>query len=1562
MIAKLIQEKVPIGSCVKFSLKTGEIISGILVEIGLNYISLKNEDGKATILTDIIGAWEILEEGFKKPLDKGAKPETTLDVKVIKEVTEIETRFHNKIQSAKIELKVPDFSLDSIDVKHPQRKEIEASWNRIKNKYEYAQKVNELSPMFGRIQPIVNELISLINQYPTLLSPKRHLAYLHFLLGNIPSANKLYEELSVHSQNVQDWFNWAVLALRTGKEAIACFALKQFLLKTQILKEQDALFVYIGLIRKFKDYDTLKEIVEVKKSHLLEEEAILFLETGIYLLKVTGKEQEATNLIQQWIQGQPPESLTHEVFNYLKEQPTDSYTQSILEIKKKLETKVQPKQSLQLQGYIYTYNKDRNFGFLKDLEGREYFFHKTAIVDEILLNKIYNLTQDERISVVFETTQGPKGPIAIQISLYRTIDEMFKLAVDYAEGGEYSKAIFLIKRVLSINPDYPNASDFYEKWREYARLSGVPKGSSLFARAKRAQLIEKDFDRAANLLRQAIDKGDNLESAIKDLAGLLMKLGRPQEAIEIIEKNRKKVREQQSLDNILIGAYQNAGQYDRAIVLLKQKLKRALNVDKKAQIIWQIANCYLKKGDYLQAQQTFQKVLKYHRDNILAERNIAFCLFKQAFYDDAEKLLNKILDRVPDTKSAQLLEAISQARKGMPALVDEMIVETTLSEFSGELSGFAKFFLNRCEFKGISPNRIKEDEQGQKKYIGSEKDARHDIERLEEIAKQLGTRRPRDRADYYLSAARIAQESGDDLSYFYRYLCRSFASRGDATVSENRLLDTAREWYCEALSVYAGVRGQSKDEQDAVNALVRLLFSLLGSSQIPLTWEIPSIDESIEKVLNLHPQREKAFDFIAYLVFRSRYAARHILNRLYDKASLQAMALEFLKNQGISIPSSITRRDFIHMWNAPSKKWLENIRTITTELRLLNDLVFTTAWLEGMIERVKGIGDNLLFDLDQQRIRQLQKILEICLDLCKQVAFEEKERICILLESRCQDLLMEIESSPTKLSIEEVYVVVQSIKDKVKDYLENLYEEFVPEITLQLPIESYVPDNNQQIEVQASIENAVGRSPAESLELIVQEDEEFYTLNVKKINIDESLRGGEQRILKIPIRLTDHALQSQTFSMTVYAQYRIRSGDIKQTDVYNFSIRLYNEEDFEEIPNPYAAYAEGGVVGDPQMFYGRDELIGNIAQAIETSRTQSKCIVIFGQKRTGKSSLLHHLKRRLEGRKDLMILDLGNIGAILDEYSNVPLLYQILWSILQKLQYAIEDLVNKSLSPLDISFPSSDEFYKNPTPLLYFKQIFEEYKRQTSRYDDWRKLRLVILIDEFSYIYDQIITGRIPEQFMKNWKALLQENYFSAVLTGQDVMPKFKQRFPNEFGTTQDERVTYLKPEDAIRLIDEPIRIGGEDGDSRYRGRAIQRILELTAGSPFYIQIFCNRLVEYMNRRRAMLVTEADIEHVKNELIQGVNALSFDKFDNLINSGDVSEDAISDKDTLKVLKEIAVNSKTGPCHRNSITCETKAQLDIILDDLVKREVLKRERECYYQIRVVLFKEWLIAHQ
>lgn len=1588
MIVQVIQRQVQIGDKVTFSLKNGSEASGVLIEIGRDHLTLENKDGITTILVGMIGSWKVLKKKTSElesvivsddqlsedRRDSGTSVEpdtpptqqeeaTPIDSEevqksVFKKLVEIEARFQAHLLTARFELEVPDFTFPAEELRSQERTDAATIWNRITDKYKYALKINELSGKFGRIQPITQELLSLSKRFPGSSTLKRHLAYFYFLFGEDQDSIAAYKNAAAVSHDKTDWHNVAVLALKAGKEEMACYALEQVFRQVPITDELDAWYVYLGLLKVTGNWLALSRLSETTERNLLQEELITLLETGIYLLKATGKDEAATRLTGLWIEGQALQPLAIEAFKQFEVQPSESYQRIVSEFFEKDEVeanKPKVKALQQPQGHIYIYKKHRGFGFMKDLLGRDYFFHRSAIIDTTLYDKLDYLEWGEEIPVVFETALGPKGPLALRVALFRTIDELFEVAIDCAKDGDYARAIGYIKQVLAVDPEYPEAHDLSEKWRVYARETGVPRGSNPYARAKRVQLIEKDLDRATGLFRQAISQGDNVESAVKDLAHLLAQQGKPEEAIDFLQKNRKEIQDQQSVDNILIVFCQRVDQYDRAVALLRKRLDRTPDKERRAQVLWQIANCYLRQKDYPKAKREFEEVLNLHPDNLAARRNIAICHFKQHQFDKAEKILNDILDTSPDAKAAELLEAITQAKAtGETTQVDEIIIDTTLSDFSGEISDLTRFLLERCEFQGVPPGRVQAKEFN-----------RSDIRKLAELASQLGTGRPRDRASYYLSAAKITSIlDGESSNNFYRYLGRSFASSGDAAIAESRPLDAARESYCEALSVYDRDRSKKGIEQDAVNALVRFLFSTLGQTQVPLTPKIPSIDEAIERVLSLHPRQERVFDAIAYLVFRSRYAANRLLKPLYAGSSLQAMAMKYLSSQGISVSQPAKRfDDFVKLWNELRRHSLDKWRAISSEFRFLTRIELTTASIGDCIERLKAVNDLLLFDLDQERSRQLQTILETTLDLVKQISFEEQERLCIQVNSRCDDLLGEIEGSPTKLSVEELYPVVEAVQNKAKQYLEDLYASSMPELELRLPVESHVPDNNRQITVQIAIANKMGRSPAESLELIVQEDEDLFTVKSPEIRLDESLRGDEQRILMLPIQVTERAIESQTFSLPMYAQYRTRSGETEETRVHSFSIRLYPEEEFETIDNPYATYAEGGVVGDPTMFYGRDELIDSIIKAIRESRSQSKSFVVFGQKRAGKSSILHHLKRKLETGGDLLVVDLGNIGSILDKQSSIPFLYQILYDILRKLKYAIEDMAdNKGLSPLGLVFPSDREFYSHPSPLILFKDVLDRYKRKASRTTGWQNLRVVLLIDEFSYIYGLIVSGHIPELFMKNWKALLQENYFSVVLAGQDVMPKFKQRFPNEFGTTQDERVSYLKHEDAVKLIDEPIRIDDQQGESRYRERAIGLIVNLTAGSPFYIQIICDRLVKYMNDTHTRLVTEANIEQIKNELIRGVNALSRDKFDNLINSGDTSENAISDEDALKVLKAIAVNSQTGPCNRNSIACETHTSVDVILDDLVSREVIERERERYYQIRVGLFKDWLIAHQ
>lgn len=1557
MLSRIIQQQIPLGSEAIFYLKNGSEINGIVTEIGIEHVTLKKEEEFITILIDMVGLWRVLRsDTLKTDVPSPVLPQvpqppdstsTQSNQEVVRKLLEIEARFKAYQQISSLQIKAPDFAFATDDVKsHPNALPV---LNRVREKYKYAEKINELGAKFGRIQPLIQELVSLLGQYPRSPVIKRHLAYLYYLQGNYREAFGLLKTAAIISKHSWDWYNFAVLALAVNQKEIACHSLGRFFQVTTSSDLPNVWYEFVYLVEKFSDYQLIQKVIENRLANASIQEQELWIETGIYFSLACGDKVYAERIVKQWLEGEKLTDLILDVFRSLRRRPSEAYQKVISEFLDFEHAQNARDVPDGLQGFIETYNAQTKRGILKDNSGTKYSFDLTSVSDDDLLDQLRSFPSGKRIAVIFEASDGSKGPIAIRVMLRRTIDEIYRRAVKYADDGEYHKAIAFVKKVLETNPSYPSAQDSYEKWREYARVSGVPKGTNPYARAKRAQLVEKDPERAVQLLREAIKQKDNLESAVKDLAGLLAQLGRSEEAIQVLEKHRGVISNQQSIENILISLYPSAGQYDKAIDLLKRKLDQAMSETKKAQLLGNLAMVYLKKGDYVLAEQTFRQALKLQSDNRVIERNIAFCLIKQERFEEAKAMLERILSSTPDVKAGELLEAIKQAQAGqeLSINVSEVVVETTPPSISQNISEFARFFLDHCNYQGVRADRIQ-----------SQNFDQDDICNLEQLANRSRTIRPRESASYYLSAAKIASSLEEvDPNQFYKYLCRSFASSGDAIVIEGRHLDAAREFYSEALCVYDGDRGQNKDEKEAVNALVRFLFSTMGASQVSIDSSVQSIDTALENVLTYHPDRNKVFDAISYLVFRSRYAARRLFDRLYDKSSLQAMTLEYLKQLDIKVDTVKTLDDFVKLWNEVVKRKSDEELVLRNEFRALAHVDLTTASLEHSISRVRTLQDKLFFELDRQRVSFLQGLLEIALELCSQTAFEERERLCFQIDYRCQDALREIVEIPTRISIEHIYPLIKNIQDKIKLYLEDLYETSNPQLDLRLPVETYIPDIAKTIEVQIVVGNRSGCSPAEAVELIVQEAESTFSLCS-----EGSLRGGDQRILRLPIRLKPEIILAQAFSLPVSVRYRTRSGEIQHTPVKHLAIRLSSEQDFEEIDNPYSATAESGPVKNPNMFYGRNELIENLTRSLDLSRDQSKCIVIYGQKRAGKSSILHHLKMRLSERRNWIVLD-AEINRLSDPSSPISSPFvQFLWSILSKLRDAIEDKEWEGRSRIDISFPDEDHFSKHSYPLSLFRSTLELFRRKAARASDWGDVKIILLIDEFSYLYELILKGTVPETFMKDWKALLQEDLFSAVLVGQDFMPKFKQRFPNEFGVIQDERVTYLRAEDARKLIEDPIRIGGRNGESRYRGRAVERILELTAGSPFYIQMLCNRLVEYMNRKRASLVTEADVEQVKEELIRGVHALTIDKFDNLINSGDTSPDAISDEDTLKVLGSIAEHSRTGPCSRSSIVCETTTPIDVILDDLVRRDVVERIRGQYYAIRVGLFKEWLLAQR
>jgi tetratricopeptide (TPR) repeat protein len=1068
-----------------------------------------------------------------------------------------------------------------------------------------------------------------------------------------------------------------------------------------------------------------------------------------------------------------------------------------------------------------------------------------------------------------------------------------------------------------------------------------PKYVDILKEARTARDLTKDYEKAEKLFTEGIEKEyDQVikQRAIRDLASMLaQQTSQPQKAIDLLEKYQKPFTDSDL--NLLYTFNFQLGEYEEAVKIQKELLKNTPRKDLRMSRYNLIASCYFNLSDYIEAERNYQNALKINPSNVSIKRNIALCFFQQGNIERAKAILNEIIEEFSDINAQRLLDKIEGKNDN---LTEDLFIDSTGLAFEN-IDSFTNYFIQICDLQYINDRLI------DNKYIGSESDKKQDLRRLEELALNAKARIAEVRSNIYLNAARLLFDLGEIDNDFYKYLCRSFTSKGDNAVQANSSPDTIKTFYLASLKIYDSVyfeNNSSKQTEvaDAILALCRLLYSFIGKEKI--SFGTLSIKETIEDVFKQHPDSIKLFNALKIIFAKSpQYAMNRVLQVISNNTDLKTKACKYLQ-----INESVSTDVFVERWRVEAKKVIKIENEISEQISSLRNFQISELWLSSSIDKIKFVMPKVIFDSDKDYLQELQSLLDLCISLCNALSFDDKNRRCEDITSKAESFLSKIEKNPTKFSIEDIHSIIKQALKVLKVFLGDLYQTSKPELVFSSAILSYQLKENNLIDLQIKIEN-ISEGHAEQVEYVVMEDTNAYEL-VSKQNVGfGTIRGKAQQIEIVTLRLLQEAIEQKAFTVKSFAKYKTGENDnIALTQEQEISVQLGNPEDFIPADNKYATYAESAEVKEDDMFFGRENIINNIYNVVCNNY---KSFVFYGQKRAGKSSILYHLEKRLRNNTNVLVANIGNIGGVIDENSKTPLLYQMLFEILNKIKYAVEDKEYDGVSSIDFTFPSDIELYSHPNPLQYFRSVLQDFKRKSSRLEDWKNVRTVVLIDEFTYIYHLIVSNRLSNDFMINWKALLQENYFSVVLVAQDFYPKFKALDANAFQTMQSDRVSYLAEDEAKQLIDRPIWIKGE---SRYAEKAIDRIYELTAGSPFYIQIFCDKLVEYVNDEKVIKITEANV----NKVLKG-SMMKLDKgvFDNLINDGDTSPDAIKKEDSEAILRQVAKHTNNQPyCNKSQISHPSLVNIGEVLNNLVQREVLEINRDGLYRIRVGLFKDWL----
>lgn len=275
----------------------------------------------------------------------------------------------------------------------------------------------------------------------------------------------------------------------------------------------------------------------------------------------------------------------------------------------------------------------------------------------------------------------------------------------------------------------------------------------------------------------------------------------------------------------------------------------------------------------------------------------------------------------------------------------------------------------------------------------------------------------------------------------------------------------------------------------------------------------------------------------------------------------------------------------------------------------------------------------------------------------------------------------------------------------------------------------------------------------------------------------------------------------------------------------------------QEIDSPYIT---GIPLTDQQaIFVGRTDLGARIEQLLADRRRPP--LLVYGQRRMGKTSLLLNLGRMLRTTIVPLFVDLQGSPSQANDHAG----------FLYNLARAMIDSANEQRQML-LPTLSRDELVQDP--FTRFNEWLDEVEKILGQNT------ALLLLDEFEALDHAFDEKRFdPVRVLGMLRHLIQHRpRFKVLLAGSHTLDEL-QRWSSYLINVQVVKVGYLKEAEARQLVEHPV----EDFTLRYEPTASQRILDLTRGHPFLVQLLCEELVALKNEQepaQRRLARLADVE------------------------------------------------------------------------------------------------------
>lgn len=259
-------------------------------------------------------------------------------------------------------------------------------------------------------------------------------------------------------------------------------------------------------------------------------------------------------------------------------------------------------------------------------------------------------------------------------------------------------------------------------------------------------------------------------------------------------------------------------------------------------------------------------------------------------------------------------------------------------------------------------------------------------------------------------------------------------------------------------------------------------------------------------------------------------------------------------------------------------------------------------------------------------------------------------------------------------------------------------------------------------------------------------------------------------------------------------------------------------------------------------FMGRDEVINSVLNWLNGYPIRSQIMLLHGQRRVGKSSLVSRLCEQ------------GNLRE--GDRPVTPVLIDFRLASLDRPETVAELLIQNTYNALDAS-PPRLELFDDPVVWLD-RQLSEAERRLKGR-------RLLFIIDEFDAGYNHFLARRRPPPMMARLRAIMDAHQtIRWLLVVQDIFladPLLQMALPHLPLEVPQLDVCHLAPEMARQLIEDLTLSSGYHFATALPGEDTipDQIVRWTAGNPYFIHVICRRLLMRVARERSRQILPHDL-------------------------------------------------------------------------------------------------------